>query len=59
MKNYLSIGVVGTGCALPDDIITNAQLQKSAGLSDDWILARTGIRERRRAGKDESASTRN
>ena len=57
MKNYLSIGIVGTGCALPDDVITNAQLQESAGLSDDWILARTGIRERRRAGKDESAST--
>lgn len=57
MKNYLSIGIAGTGCALPDDVITNAQLQKSAGLSDGWILARTGIRERRRADKNESAST--
>ena len=57
MKNYLSIGIAGTGCALPDDVITNACLQKSAGLSDEWILARTGIRERRRANKNESAST--
>lgn len=57
MKNYLSIGLTGTGCALPDDVITNACLHKSAGLSDEWILARTGIRERRRAGGDESAST--
>lgn len=57
MKNYLPIGIAGTGCALPDDVITNAQLQKSAGLSDEWILARTGIRERRQADKNESAST--
>jgi 3-oxoacyl-[acyl-carrier-protein] synthase III len=51
-----SVAISGTGRALPDEIITNACLQKSAGLSDEWILARTGIRERRRAGECESAS---
>lgn len=52
----VSIGIIGTGCALPDEIITNDHLEASAGLSDEWIFARTGIRERRRAGKNESAS---
>lgn len=57
MNNYLSIGIVGTGRALPDEVITNSQLHKSAGLSNEWILARTDIQERRRADKNESAST--
>lgn len=57
MNEYSSIKISGTGHALPDLIITNASLQESAGLSDEWILARTGIRERRRAGADESASS--
>lgn len=53
----LSIGIIGTGHALPDEIITNACLQESAGLSDEWILTRTGILERRRASENETAST--
>ncbi len=57
MSSPLSIGVVGTGCALPEEIITNAHIEASNGLSDEWILTRTGIRERRRANKNESAST--
>jgi 3-oxoacyl-[acyl-carrier-protein] synthase-3 len=56
-NNRLPIGIIGTGHALPDEVITNACLQECAGLSDEWILARTGIRERRRAGEDETAST--
>lgn len=57
MVSVVPVRIVGTGCALPDDVITNVQLQKFAGLSNEWILARTGIRERRRADKNESAST--
>ncbi len=56
MQQSISIGITGTGHALPDQIITNAFFLERAGLSDEWILARTGIRERRRAGADETAS---
>ncbi len=57
MLQAISVGITGTGHALPGEIITNAFFQESVGLSDEWILARTGIRERRRAGTNETAST--
>lgn len=53
----MHVGIKGIGSELPGEIITNGCLQESAGLSDEWITARTGIRERRRAGTDESASS--
>jgi 3-oxoacyl-[acyl-carrier-protein] synthase-3 len=56
MQQAISVGITGTGHALPDQIITNAFFQESAGLSDEWIRARTGIRERRRVGVNETAS---
>ncbi len=37
----------GWGTALPTEIVTNADLEKTLDTSDAWILARTGIRERR------------
>ena len=42
--------VTGWGTALPDRIVTNAELAESLDTSDDWILERTGIRERRVGG---------
>lgn len=57
MPQEKSIGIIGTGHALPDEVIPNSFFQETAGLSDEWILARTGIRERRRAGANETAST--
>jgi 3-oxoacyl-[acyl-carrier-protein] synthase-3 len=57
MWQAVSVGVAGIAHALPEEIITNAFFQESAGLSDEWILARTGIRERRRGGANETAST--
>ena len=39
--------VVGTGHFLPDRILTNADLEKMVDTSDEWIITRTGIRERR------------
>lgn len=38
--------IVGTGSALPPKVVTNADLAESLDTSDDWIRARTGIRER-------------
>ncbi len=48
--------IVGTGMHVPERVLTNAELEKRIDTSDDWITTRTGIRERRIAGKDESSS---
>ena len=50
-------GVLGTGSALPEKIITNADLEKMVDTSDQWITDRTGIRERRQAAPHETTST--
>ena len=38
--------IVGTGSYLPDNIVTNADLEKQVDTSDEWIRERTGIRQR-------------
>ena len=48
--------VLGTGMYVPDDVITNADLAKIVDTTDDWIVTRTGMKERRRAGEDQAAS---
>ena len=50
-------GVLGTGSALPEKVITNADLEKLVETSDRWITDRTGIRERRQAAPHETTST--
>lgn len=49
--------ILGTGSYLPEQIRTNADLEKMVETSDEWIVTRTGIRERRIAGADENVST--
>jgi 3-oxoacyl-[acyl-carrier-protein] synthase-3 len=39
--------IAGTGKYLPEKVLTNADLEKMVDTSDEWIIARTGIRERR------------
>ncbi len=46
-KPKKSIGIVGLGAYLPEKVLTNADLEKIVDTTDDWIVARTGIRERR------------
>jgi 3-oxoacyl-[acyl-carrier-protein] synthase-3 len=48
--------VTGVGAYLPEDVVTNAELSKTVDTSDDWIVERTGIHERRRAAPDQAAS---
>jgi len=38
---------LGTGCAKPKIVISNAELEKMVETTDDWIVSRTGIRSRR------------
>ena len=47
----------GTGSYLPEKILTNQDLEKMVETSDDWIVTRTGIKERRVAESDEYTST--
>jgi 3-oxoacyl-[acyl-carrier-protein] synthase III len=46
----------GTGSYLPEKILTNKDLEKFVDTSDEWIVARTGIRERHIAADHENAS---
>jgi 3-oxoacyl-[acyl-carrier-protein] synthase-3 len=48
--------ISGTGGYLPERILTNLELEKSIDTTDEWIVARTGIRERRIAAADELTS---
>jgi 3-oxoacyl-[acyl-carrier-protein] synthase-3 len=50
-------GVLGTGVALPEKVITNEDLERLVETSDQWISERTGIKERRQAGPEETTSS--
>ena len=49
--------ILSTGSYLPQHIRTNADLEKMVDTSDEWIVTRSGIRERRIASPDETVST--
>lgn len=49
--------ILGTGSYLPKQVRTNADLEKMVDTSDEWIVTRTGIRERRIAAPNETVST--
>lgn len=48
--------IVGTGAYLPERVLTNADLEQMLDTSDEWIVSRTGIRERHIAGEEEYTS---
>jgi 3-oxoacyl-[acyl-carrier-protein] synthase III len=48
--------IVGIGAYVPDRIVTNVDIAKPVDTNDAWIVARTGIRERRIAREDEFTS---
>ncbi len=48
--------ISGTGSYLPNKILTNAELERMVDTTDEWIFARTGIRERHIAASDECTS---
>ena len=51
-----SASVLSTGAYLPKRVLTNAELEKMVDTSDEWIMSRTGIRERRIADEGEFTS---
>jgi 3-oxoacyl-[acyl-carrier-protein] synthase-3 len=50
------IKITATGFYAPDKILTNADLEKIVETTDEWIVTRTGIRERRIASEDQATS---
>lgn len=51
------VGIAGLGRYVPDKVLTNHDLEKIVDTSDEWIIQRTGIRERRIAAADQFTST--
>ncbi len=48
--------IVGTGSYAPEKVLTNAELEKIVETNDQWIVERTGIRERRVAAPEQATS---
>jgi 3-oxoacyl-[acyl-carrier-protein] synthase-3 len=48
--------ILGVGSHLPAHVLTNTELSKRVDTSDEWIVARTGIRQRHIAGEGEKTS---
>ena len=55
-KNNKGTGIIGTGIYIPENILTNMDLEKIVDTSDEWIRTRTGISERRILDKDKATS---
>ncbi len=55
LRRLTGVAIVGTGSFVPDKIVTNEALA-SLGCDADWIIQRTGIRERRHAPAEMSTS---
>lgn len=52
----INLRIISAGKYLPQKVLTNFDLEKMVETSDEWIVTRTGIRERRIAGTDEASS---
>jgi 3-oxoacyl-[acyl-carrier-protein] synthase-3 len=48
--------IIGTGSYLPEKVLSNRDLESTVDTSDEWILTRTGIRQRHIAADDQQAS---
>lgn len=57
MSGRPAAAVVGLGAYAPERVLSNADLEKMLDTNDEWIVSRTGIRERRIAAPGETAST--
>ncbi|CAG7623220.1 beta-ketoacyl-ACP synthase III [Paenibacillus allorhizosphaerae] len=51
-----AVGVLGTGKYVPERVLTNHDLENMVDTNDEWIVTRTGIRERRIASPEQASS---
>ncbi|BCV24784.1 beta-ketoacyl-ACP synthase III [Gelria sp. Kuro-4] len=56
MNEQRGVKILGWGQALPERVLTNQDLERMVETSDEWIVSRTGIRERRIAAAETAAS---
>ena len=56
MKSVRPVQISGVGCYVPDRVLTNHDLSKMVDTTDEWILQRTGISERRIVEKGKATS---
>jgi 3-oxoacyl-[acyl-carrier-protein] synthase-3 len=54
--NLIPVGVLGTGKYVPERVLTNKELETMVETNDEWIVTRTGIKERRIAAEDQATS---
>ncbi|PYI54236.1 beta-ketoacyl-ACP synthase III [Paenibacillus flagellatus] len=54
--NGIPVGILGTGMYVPERVLTNQDLERMVETNDEWIVSRTGIRERRIASKEQASS---
>ncbi len=54
VANGRKVGITGLGVHVPERVLTNDELATLVDTSDEWIMERTGIRERRIAADDEA-----
>ncbi|MEK8132013.1 beta-ketoacyl-ACP synthase III [Paenibacillus filicis] len=54
--NVRPVGIIGTGKYVPDRVLTNRELESMVETNDEWIVTRTGIRERRLASSEQATS---
>jgi 3-oxoacyl-[acyl-carrier-protein] synthase III len=54
LRSGSTAGIAAVAAAVPPGVVGNAAVAERVGVDEDWILARTGVRERRHAGADES-----
>jgi 3-oxoacyl-[acyl-carrier-protein] synthase-3 len=55
-KDGLPVSITGLGAKVPDRVVTNDELAQYVDTTNEWIIERTGIRERRMASKEEALS---
>ncbi|MFD2612963.1 beta-ketoacyl-ACP synthase III [Paenibacillus gansuensis] len=54
--NTIPVGIIGTGKYVPERVLTNKDLEQMVETNDEWIVTRTGIRERRLASAEQATS---
>jgi len=52
----MNAGIIGIGSYVPEKVLTNKDLEKMVDTNDEWIVTRTGIKERRIAADDQDTS---
>lgn len=54
--NLIPVGVLGSGKYVPEKVLTNQDLEQMVDTNDEWIVTRTGMRERHIASEHEATS---